>query len=256
MLRQWETMDRPADRVPFVRSITPGRDGIPEADRFPLNLPLVRNFRGLDLHPAVTFLVGENGSGKSTFLEAVAVRMGFPETGGPLSKDSFVRDLDGGLHDYLALRGSHRRPSDGFFLRAEAFFGFATELDERILDEPWVLDAYGARSLNERSHGEAFLQLIQERFRWESLFVLDEPEAALSPQRQLVLLKEMDILVRGGCQFLVATHSPILMAYPDAWIYSLDGGRFERVAWEDTDHVRTTRAFLSRPEAFLRHLGE
>ncbi len=247
---------RPEDRVPFFRRVEPHPDGIPASGAFPLGLPLVQGFRGFDLHPAVTFLVGENGSGKSTFLEAIAVRAGFPETGGPLSRDSFVRDLDGGLHDYLRLQRSHRTPADGFFLRAEAFFGLATDLDARSLDEPWVLDAYGAKSLNERSHGEAFLQLIQERFRWESLFVLDEPEAALSPQRQLVLLKEMDILVRGGCQFLVATHSPILMAYPDAWIYALDAGRFERTSWEDTDHVRTTRAFLDRPAAFLRHLEE
>lgn len=221
-----------------------------------MGLPLFQGLTSVPLHPAVTFFVGENGSGKSTFLEAVAVRAGFPETGGPLSKESFVREPDGGLHDYLRLWNTHRRPADGFFLRAEAFFGLATQLDEASVDQPWVLDAYGAQSLNERSHGEAFLQLIQERFRWESLFVLDEPEAALSPQRQLVLLKEIDVLVRGGCQFLIATHSPILMAYPDAWIYGLDGGRFERVEWEDTEHVRTTRAFLSRPEAFLRLLGE
>lgn len=247
---------RPENRVPFLRSVVPHIDGIPKSGRFPLNLPLVRNFRGVELHPAVTFLVGENGSGKSTFLEAIAVRAGFPETGGPLVKDSFVREPDGGLHDYLMLGRTHRAPSDGFFLRAEAFFGLATELDARSVDEPWVLDRYGGQSLNTRSHGEAFLQLIQERFRWESLILLDEPEAALSPQRQLVLLKEMDVLVRGGCQFIVATHSPLLMAYPDAWIYTLDGGRFERTAWEDTDHVRTTRAFLQRPEAFLRYLEE
>ncbi len=204
----------------------------------------------------MTFFVGENGSGKSTLMEAIAVRAGFPETGGPLSKESFVREPDGGLHDYIRLRRTHRVPSDGFFLRAEVFFGLATELDEASVNQPWVLDQYGGESLHERSHGEAFLQLIAHRFRWESIFVLDEPEAALSPQRLLTLLKEMDVLVRGGCQFLVATHPPILMAYPDAWIYQLEGGQFTLTAWEDTDHVRTTKAFLSRPEAFLRHLED
>jgi len=248
--------ERPENRVPFLSAVVPAPEGIPESERFPLSLPFVRNLQKIELHPAVTFFIGENGSGKSTLLEAIAVRAGFPETGGPLSKESFVREPDGGLHDYIRLRRSFRVPSDGFFLRAEAFFGLAIELDEASLRDPAALDQYGCESLNERSHGEAFLQLIAHRFRWESLFVLDEPEAALSPQRLLTLLKEIDVLVRGGCQFLVATHSPILMAYPDAWIYQLEDGDFNRIAWEDTDHVRTTKAFLSRPEAFLRHLED
>lgn len=246
--------ERPANRVPFLTEVYARPEGIPVSDRFPLNLPFVQGFGSLEFHPAVTFFVGENGSGKSTLLEAIAVRAGFPETGGPMDKEAFVRrDLDGGLHDYLRLASTYRRPSDGFFLRAEAFFNLANELDEASLDRPSVLDEY-CESLNERSHGEAFLQLIAHRFRWESLFVLDEPEAALSPQRLLTLLKEIDTLVRGGCQFLIATHSPILMAYPDAWIYQLEDGQFHRTAWEDTDHVKTTKAFLSRPEAFLRYL--
>jgi len=118
------------------------------------------------------------------------------------------------------------------------------------------LDRYGGGSLLNRSHGEAFLAIVQNRLRPESLIVMDEPEAALSPQRQLTLLKEIDWLVRSGCQFIIATHSPILMAYPDCRMYALNENGIEETEWKQTEHYEITRSFLNHPDAFLRHLVE
>ena len=161
--------------------------------------------------------------------------------------------MDGGLHDAIRIDESNfRRPADRFFIRSETVFNLATELDE----DPSLYRHYGGRSLHTRSHGEAFLAIVQNRLREESFFILDEPEAALSPARQLVVLKEIDWLVRGGSQFVIATHSPILMAYPDAWIYELTDDGFARVEYQETQHYTLTKSFLDHPDAYLRHLVE
>jgi len=219
-------------------------------------------------HPAVTFFVGENGSGKSTLLEAMAVRLGFEDTGGDAEVGTRNRfdhqSPDGGLHDYIQLESGNaagrddryfpRIPGDRFFLRAETVFNLATQIDES--SDPGAGDRFGSRSLHTRSHGEAFLAIIQNRMRPESLLLMDEPEAALSPTRQLTLLKEIDWLVRAGCQFVIATHSPILMAYPDATIYELGEHGIRKVEYQETEHYALTKAFLNHPEAYLRHLIE
>ncbi|MEZ0325444.1 MAG: AAA family ATPase [Fimbriimonas sp.] len=230
---------------------------VPGFEAFPFSIPAIRGLGKLALHPAVTFFIGENGSGKSTLMEAIGVRMGFSEVGGDPALSFSRRSPDGGLHDYLRIYESrHRRTADRFFLRAETVFELASGLDERDRFDPSARDWYGEESLHTRSHGEAFLAIVQNRLRRESLFLMDEPEAALSPSRQLTLIKEMDWLVRSGCQFLIATHSPILMAYPDAIIYQLDEEGIREVAYKDTEHYTVTKSFLDRPEAFLRHLVE
>jgi predicted ATPase len=160
------------------------------------------------------------------------------------------------LNEYLRIAKGVKRPRTGFFLRAESFFNVATEIER--LDEgpggPPVIDSYGGRSLHEQSHGESFLALMLERFSGQGLYILDEPEAALSPQRQLAVLSRMHDLVLDACQFIVATHSPILMAYPDAYIYRCDKDGLTQIAYQDTDHFKVTREFLANPDRMLRVL--
>jgi predicted ATPase len=205
----------------------------------------------------VTFIVGENGSGKSTLLEAIAVAVGFNAEGGTKNFHFSTRDSHSPLHNYLRIVRSHVRPRDGFFLRAESFFNVATnieQLDSEPSFGPPVIDSYGGKSLHEQSHGESFLSLLIDRFGGNGLYILDEPEAALSPTRQLAVLSRMHQLVKESSQFIIATHSPILMAYPDALIYHLDSSGFSPVSYKDTEHYEVTKAFLDNPERMLREL--
>jgi predicted ATPase len=241
----------------YVSRITLQRDKVESFDRYPFCLPAVHALEQIDLHPKVPFFVGENGSGKSTLLEALAVSLGFNAEGGSKNFRFGTRQSHSELHEYLRVAKGIERPSDGFFLRAESFFNVATEIER--LDEdggPGLIDAYGGRSLHEQSHGESFLALIAERFRGKGLYILDEPEAALSPQRQLVVLSRIHDLIGLDSQFVIATHSPILMAYPDAWIYQCGQDGVSRVAYEETEHFQVTRDFLANPERMLRVLLE
>jgi predicted ATPase len=241
----------------YLRQVRLRREIVPSFDRFPFSLPAVRGLDALDLHPAVTFLVGENGSGKSTLLEAIAVALGFNPEGGTRNFRFGTRDSHSELHHYLRLSKGIARPRDGFFLRAESFFNVATEI-ERLDKEPSmgppVIDSYGGKSLHEQSHGESFLALMTHRFGGQGLYLLDEPEAALSPQRQLAVLSLLHDLVRDNSQFVIATHSPILMAYPEAFIYHLSPDAVERIEYEQTEHYRVTRDFLLHPQRMLNVL--
>jgi predicted ATPase len=241
----------------YISRITLLRDKAPSFDAYRFSLPAVRALDTLEPHPKVTFLVGENGSGKSTLMEAIAVSMGFNPEGGTKNFRFGTRASHSPLHEYLRIAKGYKRPRDGFFLRAESFFNVATEI-EQLDDEPGfgppVIASYGGRSLHEQSHGESFLTLLMERFGSQGLYLLDEPEAALSPQRQLAALARIHDLVNDDSQFIIATHSPILMAYPDAWIYQFTAEGIARVAYEDTEHFKVTRAFLANPERMLRTL--
>jgi len=198
----------------------------------------------------VTFLVGENGSGKSTLIEAIAVAAGFNAEGGTKSFRFRTRPSESELHAVLRLARGDQRERGGFFLRAESLFNVATQIDE--LD---VVSSYGGVSLHDQSHGESFLALALNRFEGYGLYILDEPEAAPSPSRQLAFLRIIDELVRNkGSQFIIATHSPILMAYPKATIYLLAGEGMTRVPYEATEHYRITRGFLEDREEYLRHV--
>ena len=203
----------------FVRSVVLRREKVASFDQYPFSLPAIKSLQQIDLHAKVTFFVGENGSGKSTLLEAIAVALGFNAEGGSKNFRFGTRRSHSVLNEYLRIVKGVKRPRDGFFLRAESFFNVATEIEKLDAEPsfgPPVIDSYGGRSLHEQSHGESFLALMLERFGGRGLYILDEPEAALSPQRQLAVLSRIHDLVLDDSQFIVATHSPILMAYPDA----------------------------------------
>jgi len=241
----------------YVSRITLQRDKVDSFNRYPFCLPAVRSFDQIDLHSKVTYFVGENGSGKSTLLEAIAVALGFNAEGGSKNFRFGTRRSHSELHEYLRVTKGFRRPRDGFFLRAESFFNLATEienLDAEPSFSPPVISYYGNRSLHEQSHGESFLALMTERFGGQGLYILDEPEAALSPQRQLAVLSRIHDLVLDDSQFIIATHSPILMAYPDACIYQCSKDGISQIAYEETEHFQVTRDFLSNPDRSLRVL--
>lgn len=241
----------------FVSRVSLLRNKVASFDHYPFNLPAVRSLDHINLHPQVTFFVGENGSGKSTLLEAMAVSLGFNAEGGSKNFNFGTRRSHSDLHEYLRIAKGVKRPRDGFFLRAESFFNVATEienLDAEPSPSPRVIDGYGGRSLHEQSHGESFLTLMTQRFRGQGLYILDEPEAALSPQRQLAVLSRLHDLVGEGSQFIVATHSPILMAYPNAAIYHCGPDGVLPIAYEDTEHFLVTRDFLMDRERMLRVL--
>lgn len=243
----------------FVLRVTLRRDTVDNFNRYPFCLPVVKSLESVDLHPKVTFFVGENGSGKSTLLEAIAVALGFNAEGGSRNFRFSNRASHSDLHDYLRIAKGIKRPRTGYFLRAESFFNVATEIEELDAEpslSPPVIESYGGRSLHEQSHGESFITLMTERFGEQGLYVLDEPEAALSPQRQLVALSRLHQLANEKCQFIIATHSPILMAYPDAWIYECSADGMKKIAYDDIEHVQVMRNFLADPQRMLRVLME
>ena len=223
------------------------------ADSYLASLPAVRALGGRD-HPLtfpapVTCLVGENGTGKSTLLEAIAVACGFNAVGGTRNFSFSTRDTHSPLHRYLTV-GRRSYPRDGFFLRAESFYNAATYIDTI----PDLVDSYGGVSLHRQSHGESFLSLVEHRFGGQGLYLLDEPEAALSPARLMTLLVHIRHLVGRDSQFLIATHSPILMAYPGACIYQLSETGISQVNYRDTEHYQLTRRFLEAPERMMELL--
>jgi predicted ATPase len=215
----------------------------------PFDIPLLEHGLALEFTTPVTFLVGENGSGKSTLLEALAWSVGFGAQGG--SRDhQFAEDTDGYELGRALRLGWRQRTTEGFFMRAETFFNFASSLEAAES----TFARYGGESLHRKSHGEAFLSLFEHRFD-DGLFLLDEPEAALSPQRQLAFLQILHALTASReAQFVIATHSPMLLAFPGATVLSLDNGVIEQVDYRDTDHYRITRDFLTAPERFFRYL--
>jgi predicted ATPase len=241
----------------FLQRASLRRDIVESFDVYPFALPAVRPMASIDFHPKLTVFVGENGSGKSTLLEAIAVSMGFNAEGGSKHFNFGTRASHSELHRYLRVAKGVKRPRTSYFLRAESFYNVAThieDLDSVAGPGAPIGPAYGERRLHEQSHGESFMALVMNRFRNEGLYLLDEPEAALSPQRQLALMARMHDLIDGGSQFVIATHSPILMAYPDAWIYQFTREGIERVPYAETEHYLVTRRFMLDPQGMLDEL--
>src|SRR5438105_5655818 len=246
--RRSKKMD-PIIKKTFLEAVRLERDGVPGFDRYPFCIPAVRHLERLEFHPAITFFIGENGSGKSTLLEAIATKYGFNAEGGSKNFNFSTQETHSDLHDYICLEKGVLRPSDGFFLRAESFYNVATAIDELGVER-----VYGGRSLHRQSHGEAFLALLQHRFQGDGLYLLDEPEAALSPQRQLSVLTLLRRLVYHQSQLVIATHSPILLAYPHARIYEFSERGIHEIAYTDTEHYQVTKDFLNRHERMLELL--
>jgi predicted ATPase len=244
---------------PFVSEVTLLREKVPSFAEYPFSLPALRSFRSLKLHPRVTFLAGENGSGKSTLVEGIAVAFGLNPEGGSRNFSFATRDSHSELGDYLRLVKGIQKPRDSFFLRAESLFNLATEiekLDSEPASGPPIINSFGGRSLHEQSHGESFFAVFRERFGANAFYILDEPEAALSPMRQLSMLSLIHELVDANSQFVIATHSPLLMAYPDAIIYQMNEDGISPVAYQETEHFKVYREFLNHPDRMLRILLE
>lgn len=203
----------------------------------------------LTFHPDVTFIIGENGTGKSTLLEGIATALGFNAEGGNKNVQFSSKDTHSPLHQYLKLVKSFATPKDGYFLRAESFYNVASYMDD--VD---YLGEYGGKSLHNQSHGEAFISLLNRKLKGNGLYILDEPEAALSPSSQLTALAIIHELVRVNSQLIIATHSPILMSYPKAKILQLTDSGIHEIAYKDTEHFKVSKDFLNNPDYMLGHL--
>lgn len=239
----------------YIRDVKLNKDKVTDYDKYPLCLPVIQSLDVLELHPSVTFIVGENGSGKSTLLEAIAVAYGFNPEGGSKNFSFSTNDTHSNLHEYIKLTKGIKKPDTGYFLRAESFYNVASNIDE--LDRegygPRVIDSYGGVSLHEQSHGEAFFSAFINRFSANGVYILDEPEAALSPSRQLAMISRIDQLVKEKCQFIIATHSPILMSYSNSVLYEITDSIQEK-HYTETYHFNITKSFLNAPEKFLEIL--
>lgn len=235
----------------FLLSFALKEEDIESFDEYPFSLPAVKNLERTILHPHVTYIVGENGSGKSTLLEAIAISQGFNPEGGTTNFNFSTRSTHSDLHEYLRIAKSGKKPKTGFFLRAESFYNVATEIENL-----GVLDSYGNKPLHEQSHGEAFLSLMTNRFGPQGLYILDEPEAALSPNRQMSILSLMHTLIKQGSQFIISTHSPILLAYPSSTIYEIGDSGLQKVAYEDTMTFEISQRFLNNYKRMLDVLLE
>jgi len=238
----------------YIRSIRYDKSQV-NPKNYPYNLEAVRALAEIELHPNVTFLIGENGTGKSTLLEAIAVAYGFNPEGGSKNFSFHTKETQSSLAESLRLVKGVVRPQDGYFLRAESFYNVASNIDD--LDQgpggmP-LIASYGGISLHKQSHGESFISLVVHRFGGNGLYILDEPEAALSPTRQLALLRRLHELVLDDSQFIIATHSPILMSYPHPKILLVEKGYCE-VPYEETEHVQVMKDFMACPERTLRHI--
>lgn len=240
----------------FLLSIALKEEKIESFKEYPFSLPAVKNLERTIFHPHVTYIVGENGSGKSTLLEALAITQGFNPEGGTVNFTFSTRPSHSKLHEYLRVAKSYKKPQTGFFLRAESFFNVATEIENLDGEGPGnkIINSYGGKSLHEQSHGEAFFSLLQHRFGSNGLYILDEPEAALSPHRQMAMLTLIHDLIKKGSQFIIATHSPILLSYPNATIYEIQEKGLKEVSYEETDTFKISKRFLNNYEGMLKIL--
>ena len=237
----------------YLRSIQLKRDNIESFSKYPFCLPAIKHLSTLDFHPNVTFIVGENGTGKSTILEAIAIVCGFNAEGGTRNFNFKTSDTHSLLHNYIKLIKGIKTAKDGFFLRAESFYNLATNIDDLERERQGLLSSYGGLSLHQQSHGESFFSVFMNRFHGNGLYILDEPEAALSASRQMSMITKIHELVEQDSQFIIATHSPIIMAYPNSTIYEVKE-KIEVVMYEETENYQIMKSFINNREKMLNIL--
>lgn len=241
----------------YIKSLNLKSENILSYESFPFNFPVIRNFTELFFHPNVTYIVGENGMGKSTLLEGIAIKFGFNPEGGTLNFNFSNYDSHSILEQYLLLAKGVYKAKDNFFFRAETFYNLATnieELDQAPSPAPKIIDSFGGESLHKQSHGESFFTAFTNRFQGNGLYILDEPEAALSPLRQMSMLSRIHELVNEGSQFIISTHSPIIMAYPSSKIIQLSEEGMNETTLEKTNHFNIMKQFFEDKDRLLHHL--
>jgi predicted ATPase len=234
-----------------IRNLKPKR----ERKAYPYNIKALRNLTELEFTNPITFIVGENGMGKSTLVEAIAIQAGFNPEGGSRNFNFETMNSHSALFEDLKITRTAWRNKDGYFLRAESFYNVASEVSRLYGDSGGYLERAYGHSLHHCSHGESFMALLHNRFWGDGLYILDEPESALSLSRQMNMMVRFKELLSQKSQFIIATHSPILLAYPGAEIWQLDEKGIQKVAYEDTDQYRLTKFFLNNPERILKELG-
>ncbi|WP_429092759.1 AAA family ATPase [Aeromonas veronii] len=237
------------DSKPYLRSLKFKNVDAINWHVYPFSIPSVANLEGIEFHSEVTFFVGENGAGKSTVLEAIALALGFSPEGGTKNFSLQTAQTTSDLFKFIRPLRSYKRPKDGYFLRAESFYNVATYMDE--VD---YLGGYGNKSLHHQSHGESFMALLLNKLKGNGLYLFDEPEAALSPMRQLTALATIHQLAQENSQFIIATHSPILLSYPHAKIIEFSAAGIQNVLYEETEHYRITKDFLNNYQRRIQQL--
>ncbi|MEO6393839.1 MAG: AAA family ATPase [Pyrinomonadaceae bacterium] len=233
----------------YLRELRFERERVESFAEYPFSIPVVKNLDRLEFHPNVTFLVGENGTGKSTILEAIAYALRLNPEGGTRNSTFSTSETHSELFDYIHLIKNLLTPKDLYFLRAESFYNLASYMERDGRTE--YLRGYGGKSLHAQSHGESFLSVLNHKLTGNGLYLFDEPEAALSPTRQLSALSLIHRLVNKNSQFIIATHSPIILAYPNCALYMLSANGIEKTNYQDTEHYTVTKEFLNRPEKML-----
>ena len=233
----------------YVFEVVLKREEIISYKTYPFSIPAIAGLHELELHPNVTFFIGENGAGKSTLVEAIAVASGLNAEGGSKNFNFATKITHSQLHQKILLRKGVKKPKDTYFLRAESFYNVASNIEELGIEE-----FYGDKSLHAQSHGESFMSLFLHRFKANVFYILDEPEAALSPTRQLAFLSRLHQLVEEGSQFIIATHSPIILAYPKARIYKIDENGITDVEYEETEHFAVNKRFANNYKNMLAEL--
>lgn len=233
----------------YLSKVLLKRKDIKSYEEYPFSIPAISKLESLEMHPHVTFFVGENGAGKSTLLEAIAIAFGLNAEGGSKHFHFSTKDSHSELHKHIGLHKGINIPKDTYFLRAESFYNLATNVDALQVD-----DAYGNRSLHAQSHGESFMSLFLNRFLGKGFYILDEPEAALSPMRQLSFISRLHQLVEKDSQFIIATHSPIILSYPNSIIYHIDDAGITDIKYEETEHFMINKTFANNYKSMLREL--
>ena len=241
------------DEELIIKKIIFERDKVESFDKYPFNIEIIKNLKEIKFKSKVTFLVGENGIGKSTIIEAIAVALGLPAEGGTQNFQYKTKNTTSNLSEYLTIE-TYNKPEMKFFLRAESFYNFSTEV-QRLVEEDGYgqLYKYYGGNLHECSHGESFLNLVKNRFTPNGLYILDEPEAALSPERQLSLLYLINQLAEDGSQFIIATHSPILISYREGKILDLNNN-LKETKYEDTEIYQIYKMYIEDSEGMQHRL--